>query len=233
MIELKKKKMGIAELSNFYKIKQKCWKYDYKYLDFSFTCTTDDDEESPQCVVCSKILARERLPPNKLRWHFETMHWNFKDKDRKYFNLKAAELKQQQKSFSQNMSVSLNTLLALYKVAYHTISEELILPTSIDMDSIMVGENTAKKTPKYNSIQHHLVRRFEWENLQSRTRIKELWLCFTLAFFSSFPVERYTKIPFILSDESTYHIRQSKGCGHQSIHRYIYLYICIYIYIYI
>ena len=43
-------------------------KYNDKYLDFGFNCTTVDDEEKPQCIVCTKILARESMIPNKLSW---------------------------------------------------------------------------------------------------------------------------------------------------------------------
>ena len=71
------------------------------------------------------------------------MHGNLKYKDQKYFTIKAAT------KIIFNVSVSLNTLLASYKIAYHatrckklhTIAEELILPAATDILSIMADKN--------------------------------------------------------------------------------------------
>jgi hypothetical protein len=42
--------------------KRKNRKYDsYEYLDFGFMSTEVDGEERPQCVLCMKVLATERM----------------------------------------------------------------------------------------------------------------------------------------------------------------------------
>ena len=72
-------KFGIAKSSNPSKIKQKFRKY--KYLDFGFTCTIVDVEARPQFIICLKVLTRESMLPNKIKWHFETIYGNFIDED--------------------------------------------------------------------------------------------------------------------------------------------------------
>jgi hypothetical protein len=54
--------------------KRKNRKYDDCYLDFGFTSTEVDGEERPQCVLCMKVLASERVLPSKLKRHLEATH---------------------------------------------------------------------------------------------------------------------------------------------------------------
>ncbi|KAL1264119.1 hypothetical protein QQF64_004474 [Cirrhinus molitorella] len=101
------------------------------------------DEERPQCVVCLKILASDSMKPNKLRRHLETLHHEHKDKPVDFFRKKLLNCRAQQSRFTKAASVPSNAQLASYKVAYrvarckkpHTIAEELILPSAIDMVS--------------------------------------------------------------------------------------------------
>lgn len=133
--------------------KVKTRKYDEAYIAFGFTSTTVGNEERPQCVVCLKILACDSLKPNKLRRHLETTHPEHKDKPVDYFRKKLINCRAQQSHFTKAASVPLNAQLASYKVAYrvaqckkpHTIAEELILPSAIDMVSTMIDEATASK----------------------------------------------------------------------------------------
>ncbi|GFY20299.1 DUF4371 domain-containing protein [Trichonephila clavipes] len=61
-----------AQTSIVPKIKSR--KYSQEYLNFGFTITEVNGEEKPLCVICSKILAADRMKPNKLKRHFETLH---------------------------------------------------------------------------------------------------------------------------------------------------------------
>jgi hypothetical protein len=49
-------------------------RYDEKYLRFGFICVTVNDQQRPQCVICSQILANEALNPTKLRRHLKANH---------------------------------------------------------------------------------------------------------------------------------------------------------------
>jgi hypothetical protein len=131
-------------------------KYDDRYLDFGFTSTEVDGEERPQCVLCMKVLASERMLPSKLKRHLETTHPSIVSKSRDYFSRKLKELNQQKGSFYKQASIPSNASLASYKVAHryakykkpHAIAEELILPAAVDMVNIMLGESAGKLLPK-------------------------------------------------------------------------------------
>ncbi|XP_059372832.1 zinc finger BED domain-containing protein 5-like [Carassius carassius] len=133
--------------------KAKTRKYDEAYLALGFTSTTVGKEERPQCVVCLKILACDSLKPNKLKRHLETTHPEHKDKPVEFFRKKLTQCRAQQCRFTKAASLPANAQLASYKVAYrvaqckkpHTIAEELILPSAIDMVSTMIDEATASK----------------------------------------------------------------------------------------
>ncbi|XP_059366129.1 zinc finger BED domain-containing protein 5-like [Carassius carassius] len=133
--------------------KAKTRKYDEAYLALGFTSTTVGKEERPQCVVCLKILACDSLKPNKLKRHLETTHPEHKDKPVEFFRKKLTHCHAQQSRFTKAASLPANAQLASYKVAYrvaqckkpHTIAEELILPSAIDMVSTMIDEATASK----------------------------------------------------------------------------------------
>ncbi|XP_059375528.1 zinc finger BED domain-containing protein 5-like [Carassius carassius] len=133
--------------------KAKTRKYDEAYLALGFTSTTVGKEERPQCVVCLKILACDSLKPNKLKPHLETTHPEHKDKPVEFFRKKLTQCRAQQSRFTKAASLPANAQLASYKVAYrvaqckkpHTIAEELILPSAIDMVSTMINEATASK----------------------------------------------------------------------------------------
>jgi hypothetical protein len=46
--------------------RRKYRKYNDCYLDFGFTSVEVNNEERPQCVLCSKILAPDSMLPSKL-----------------------------------------------------------------------------------------------------------------------------------------------------------------------
>lgn len=135
--------------------KRKFRKYDNNYLDFGFTYITIDNEERPKCIICLKVrvLAADSMVPNKLKRHLETTHSTLMNKSRDYFVRQLAKLEKQFSSFVKQTNVPSKALLASYKVAFriaqykkhHTIAEELILPSAIDMVSTLIGESVANQ----------------------------------------------------------------------------------------
>lgn len=133
--------------------KTKSRKYCAEYLNYGFTSTEVNEEERPLCVICSKTLAAESMKPNKLKRHLETLHSEYVNKSRQFFESKLKSYEKQKLVFKNTLSVNEQALLASYKVSYqiarckkpHTIGEELILPAAIEIVETMFGENFAKK----------------------------------------------------------------------------------------
>ncbi|GFW65489.1 protein FAM200B [Trichonephila clavipes] len=140
-----------AQTSIVLKIKSR--KYSQEYLNFGFTITEVNGEEKPLCVICSKILAADSMKPNKLKRHFETLHGEYINKPREFFESKLKSYGEQKTFFKKTLSVNEKALLTSYKVSYkiarckksHTIAEELILPTAIEIVETMFGDNFAKE----------------------------------------------------------------------------------------
>ncbi|GFW84442.1 protein FAM200B [Trichonephila clavipes] len=111
-------------------------------------------EKKSPCVICSKILAAGSMKPNKLKRHFETLHGEYINKPREFFESKLKSYGKQ-KTFLKKKTLSVNekALLTSYKVSYkiarckkpHTIAEELILPAAIEIVETMFGDNFAKE----------------------------------------------------------------------------------------
>ena len=72
--------------------KKKLRKYDPDYISFGFTCEFRNGEDSPQCVICGKILANESMLPNKLKRHLSTSHATLVNKPKEFFVRKLSEL---------------------------------------------------------------------------------------------------------------------------------------------
>ncbi|GFW47902.1 SCAN domain-containing protein 3 [Trichonephila clavipes] len=120
-----------AQTSIVPKIKSR--KYSQEYLNFGFTITEVNGEEKPLCVICSKILAADSMKPNKLKRHFETLHGEYINKPREFFESKLKSYGKQKTFLKKTLSVNEKALLTSYKVSYkiarckkpHTIAEEL------------------------------------------------------------------------------------------------------------
>ncbi|XP_063902632.1 zinc finger BED domain-containing protein 5-like [Zophobas morio] len=133
--------------------KSKSRKYSQEYIKFGFTSTEVNEEERPLCVICSKILAADSMKPNKLKRHLETLHSEYVNKPRQFFELKLKSFEKQKTFFKKSLSVHEKALLASYKVSYriarckkpHTIGEELILPAAIEIVETMFGDNFTKQ----------------------------------------------------------------------------------------
>lgn len=133
--------------------KIKARKYSQDYLNFGFTSTEVNGEERPLCIICSKILATDSMKPNKLKRHMETLHSEYVNKPREFFEFKLKSYKKQKSLFKETLSVNKKALIASYKVSHkiarckkpHTIGEELILPAVIDIVETMFGDNFSKQ----------------------------------------------------------------------------------------
>ncbi|XP_064412766.1 protein FAM200B-like [Latimeria chalumnae] len=128
--------------------------YDPAYLKFGFSFIEDrKGEHRPQCIICGELLANESLKPSKLRRHLETKHPTYKDKPLDFFKRKSKYLEISQKTLERVCTVQEQALRASYLVANrivkckkaHTVAEELILPSAIDMCTELLGESAAKK----------------------------------------------------------------------------------------
>ncbi|GFT08556.1 protein FAM200B [Trichonephila clavipes] len=111
------------------------------------------EKKSPMCVICSKILAADSMKLNKLKTHFETLHGEYINKPREFFESKLKSYEKQKNIFKNALSVNEKALITSYKVSYkiarckkpHTIAEELILPAAIEIVETMFGDNFAKE----------------------------------------------------------------------------------------
>lgn len=90
-----------AQTSVVPKIKSR--KYSQEYLNFGFTSTEVNEEERPLCVICSKILAADSMKPNKLKRHLETLHSEYVNKPREFFELKLKSYEKQKSFFKKTL----------------------------------------------------------------------------------------------------------------------------------
>ncbi|XP_008186758.1 zinc finger MYM-type protein 6-like [Acyrthosiphon pisum] len=99
----------------------------------------------------------------------QTNHSTLNNKSRDYFVRQLAKLEKQSSSFVKQTSVPSKSLLASYKVAFriaqckkpHTIAEELILPSAIDMVSTLIGESVANQLKNITLSNNTISRRIQ------------------------------------------------------------------------
>lgn len=126
--------------------------YNDSYLNYGFTSL----DGKPQCVVCFQVLSDESMKPSKLVRHLESKHPAHKNKPLEFFERKLHTLRNQQTSICKSSHTDKSVLEASYLVALrvakmskpHTIAENLILPAAIDMVSVLIGVEEAKKLKK-------------------------------------------------------------------------------------
>ncbi|XP_067303616.1 zinc finger BED domain-containing protein 5-like [Pseudorasbora parva] len=113
-------------------------KYQEEFIKYGFTCSTVNDVDHPQCVICSEVLAHESMKPGKMQRHLETRHPACVEKPIDFFRRKEKELQIQKRTLAQQTQITANALKASYEVAYliaqskkpHTIGETLIKPAA-------------------------------------------------------------------------------------------------------
>ncbi|XP_067139345.1 zinc finger BED domain-containing protein 5-like [Centruroides vittatus] len=135
--------------------------YNDSYLNYGFTSF----DGKPQCVVCSQVFSDESTKPSKLARHLETKHPAHKNK----FERKLHTLRNQQTSICKLSHTDKSVLEASYLVALrvaktskpHTIAENLILPAEIDMVSVLIGVEEAKKLKNISFSNDTISRRID------------------------------------------------------------------------
>ncbi|XP_071052652.1 zinc finger BED domain-containing protein 5-like [Onthophagus taurus] len=118
---------------------RKTRKYDKEYLKLSFSWSGDEKEPIPLCVICFENLTNESMKPSNLKRHFDTKHFEYKDKPIDFFEHKLKDLNQSQKVMrgltggdNQKIletSYRVSLLIAKCGVA-ETIGETLIKPNN-------------------------------------------------------------------------------------------------------
>jgi len=68
-------------------------KYNGDYIKFGFTDIVLNKEVRPQCTICTTVLSNDALKPAKWERHLKTVHSNFRDRPREFFEGKKKNLK--------------------------------------------------------------------------------------------------------------------------------------------
>ncbi|VVC24189.1 Hypothetical protein CINCED_3A016146 [Cinara cedri] len=106
-------------------------KYNDEYIKFGFTDITVNKEVRPQCVIFTTVLSNDALKPAKLERHLKTVHPNFSDRSREFFEV-------------LHTSYEISLLIAKSKKP-HTIGETLIKPCLLKATEEILGKETAKQ----------------------------------------------------------------------------------------
>ena len=161
------------------KIKVRKWKEEYS--KFSFTVTTVDGVEKPQCILCDVVFCNANLKPSKLSEHFRNKHGGVEagyDAE----TLKTKRARYEKSGTLPKMgftSVEKPHLLASYKVAYriakamkpHTLAEEVVKPCVIDMADIILGDGAARKLKQVALSNDTIARRIKDLSIDIRDQL--------------------------------------------------------------
>jgi hypothetical protein len=128
-------------------------RYDESYLKFGFIATGSDDQQKPQCVICSEVLSSASMKPSKLKRHQQTKHSETVKKPIEFFQRKRDDLLKQKSRFIKSATFNSSALKASFEVALriakakkpHTIAEDLILPSAVDMVKAVLGEKVVRQ----------------------------------------------------------------------------------------
>ncbi|XP_008178235.1 zinc finger BED domain-containing protein 5-like [Acyrthosiphon pisum] len=137
----------------FRPVTKKCRKYDESYISLGFM----NNNDNPQCIICSKVLPNSSMAPAKMRRHLESIHGELKEKNVEFFIRKRDELLKSLNCMVQTTkTVNEKATEASYLVSYqitqrgeaYTIAESLIKPCAMEMVKCMLDEKSAKKISK-------------------------------------------------------------------------------------
>ncbi|XP_050058667.1 zinc finger BED domain-containing protein 5-like [Aphis gossypii] len=132
---------------------KKCRKYDESYISLGFM----NNNDNPQCVICSKVLPNSSMAPAKMRRHLESVHGELKEKNVEFFIRKRDELLKSincmiQTTKTVNEKATEASYLVSYQIAQrgeaYTIAESLIKPCAMEMVKCMLDEKSAKEISK-------------------------------------------------------------------------------------
>ena len=128
--------------------------FNESFVSFGFTSIVHKGVETPQCLICNKVLSVESMKPSKLKQHLHSIHLNFADKGRSFFSRKEKGVKRQwldsEGSFYRANEAGVEASFRLsYQIAKqnrpHTIGEELIMPCAETLVKLMIGEKYVDK----------------------------------------------------------------------------------------
>lgn len=115
------------------------------------------------------VLANKSTKPSKLKRHLETKHPASKDKPAEFLQRQLQKLRTSQKCLTASCSKQEEALRVSYHVAHridkakkpHTIAEELILPTAMDMVREVLNQSAAERLKTIPLSNDTIARRIE------------------------------------------------------------------------
>uniref|UniRef100_H2YPP8 HAT C-terminal dimerisation domain-containing protein n=1 Tax=Ciona savignyi TaxID=51511 RepID=H2YPP8_CIOSA len=169
-------------------------KYNQTFIQYGFTCITENDEQRPLCLLCNEVLANESLKPTKLKRHLDTKHDSYSNKPATFFQRILRTSEQQRRSFESEFltqekytraSFEASWLIAKTKKPFN-IGEDLVLPAAVKMTEIVRGKKEAENMRKIPLSNNTVSRRISAINDDQREqlilRIKEAMTGHTAGF---------------------------------------------------
>jgi hypothetical protein len=131
--------------------KRKC---DESYLKFGFNRTDPEDKRKPLRVLCSAVLTSACKKKSNLMRRHKTKHSQTITKPTEFSGRKRDQMKPQQLTSNTVVTINSTALRATFEVSLrsakskkpHTIAEELIFPSAIDMVKAVPGDSLANNT---------------------------------------------------------------------------------------
>ncbi|XP_039174925.1 zinc finger BED domain-containing protein 5-like isoform X2 [Crotalus tigris] len=126
-------------------------KYSEDYLKFGFYFMEENDQQIPVCVICNQVLSKHSMKPSLLQRHFTTKHKEHTVKPIEFFVKKRDEFIKQRATSVLSTNISKKCLEASYELSLiaakqnkpHTIFEEVVVPSAIEIASILFDEKMA------------------------------------------------------------------------------------------
>jgi hypothetical protein len=131
-------------------------RYVENFLEFGFTSIVRNNEELPVCVLCKKVLTKHSLRADKLKKHLVTQHKSDSSKGIDFFRRHQANLEKEQFYFEKEVHTNEKYTLASFAGSWmvakakkpFTIAEDLCLPFTIKVNSILFGKEVANETKR-------------------------------------------------------------------------------------
>uniref|UniRef100_A0A8C4RV02 Uncharacterized protein n=1 Tax=Erpetoichthys calabaricus TaxID=27687 RepID=A0A8C4RV02_ERPCA len=106
------------------------------YIRYGFSWCGDETAPKPQCIICGDQLSNEAMAPSKLNRHLNSNHPSYTKKDKQLLKTRSVPDKCLQASYALS-------LLAAKQNKPHTVVEKLVLPSAIEIVSIMFNDKMA------------------------------------------------------------------------------------------
>uniref|UniRef100_A0A8C4TID3 DUF4371 domain-containing protein n=1 Tax=Erpetoichthys calabaricus TaxID=27687 RepID=A0A8C4TID3_ERPCA len=125
-------------------------KYSEDYLQWGFYYIESDTQQQPVCVICNEVLSNQCMKPSLLQRHFITKQKDHNRKPLSFFVRSKDEFLKQQTVFRKTsvpdkylQASYVLSLLAAKQNKPHTVVEKLVLPSAIEVVSIMFDDKIA------------------------------------------------------------------------------------------